>query len=103
MLKHEVFHVWPYSHNYRTMFTWSVTGWVGPYKRHNLPSLYQPNNQYNKTFESHSPTKKKKRKMAIRIVFIELGDNERVMRSAEEASPDATELKVLVLVIWGWV
>jgi hypothetical protein len=37
--------------------------------------------------------------MAIRSVFTVLGDNERAMRSAEEESPDVTELKAFVWVV----
>jgi hypothetical protein len=34
----------------------------------------------------------------MRSVFTVLGDNERTMRSADEESPDVTELKVFVWV-----
>ena len=62
----------------------------------NQPTVYHPKSRANRSLESHIPTNNKKIAPAIRIVFEVPGATARVMRSAEDTRPDATELNVLV-------
>ena len=60
------------------------------------PTIYHPNNRVNTNLETHTPTNNATTAITIRIVFVAFGATARVMRSAEDTSPDATELNVLV-------
>ena len=59
-------------------------------------TIYHPNSRANRSLESHIPTRNKTIATAIRSVFVVPGATARVMRSAEDARPDARELNVLV-------
>ena len=58
--------------------------------------IYHPNSRANTSLESHTPTNNATTAITIRIVFDVFGATARVMRSAEDTRPDATELNVLV-------
>jgi hypothetical protein len=60
------------------------------------PTTYHPNNRANTSLEIHTPTNNPTTAITIRIVFDVFGATARVMRSAEDTRPDATELNVLV-------
>jgi hypothetical protein len=62
----------------------------------NQPIIYRPNNRENKSLKIQNPNKKKRTPSTIRIIFVVPGDVARVMRSAEDTKPEATELNVLV-------
>jgi len=61
-----------------------------------IPTIYHPNSRANTSLESHTPTNNATMAITIRIVFVAFGATARVMRSAEDTRPDATELNVLV-------
>jgi hypothetical protein len=61
-----------------------------------IPTVYHPNSRANTILESHTPTNNATMAITIRIVFVAFGATARVMRSAEDTRPDATELNVLV-------
>jgi hypothetical protein len=62
----------------------------------NQPIIYRPNNRENRSLKSQNPNKKETTLSTIRIIFVVPGDVARVMRSAEDTKPEATELNVLV-------
>lgn len=59
-------------------------------------TIYHPNSRANTSLASHIPTNKPTTANTIRIVLLVFGATARVMRSAEDTRPDATELNVLV-------
>ena len=58
--------------------------------------LYHPNSRVSTNLESHTPTNNATTAITIRIVFDVFGATARVMRSAEDTRPVATELNVFV-------
>ena len=59
-------------------------------------TIYHPNSRANTSLASHIPTNNPTTANTIRIVLLVFGATARVMRSAEDTRPDATELNVLV-------
>jgi len=66
-------------------------------------TIYHPNSRAKTSLESHTPTNNATTAITIRIVFVIFGATARVMRSAEDTRPDATELNVLVFCEEGQV
>ena len=69
---------------------------VLPKRKQAQPTIYRSNRRPNKSLKNQNPKKNPRTPITIRIIFVVVGENARVMRSAEATKPDATELNVLV-------